>query len=138
VPIRIKDLNKSELIGSVVQSVRIRACHARGRGFESRPDRRKLLRNERLFYFMNCYVYIIELLVDATYYKGFSTDPYRRLEQHNLKLSRYTSIKIPRKLVYLQRFDTKSEALIREKQLKRANSKYILWLINESEFNLLK
>ncbi len=27
--------------GSVVQLVRIRACHARGRGFESRPDRLK-------------------------------------------------------------------------------------------------
>lgn len=27
-------------IGLVVQLVRIRACHARGRGFESRPDRR--------------------------------------------------------------------------------------------------
>lgn len=25
--------------GLVVQLVRIRACHARGRGFESRPDR---------------------------------------------------------------------------------------------------
>ena len=27
--------------GSVVQLVRIRACHARGRGFESRPDRQQ-------------------------------------------------------------------------------------------------
>ena len=27
--------------GSVVQLVRIRACHARGRGFESRPDRKQ-------------------------------------------------------------------------------------------------
>lgn len=27
--------------GLVVQLVRIRACHARGRGFESRPDRKK-------------------------------------------------------------------------------------------------
>jgi hypothetical protein len=28
--------------GLVVQLVRIRACHARGRGFESRPDRKAL------------------------------------------------------------------------------------------------
>ena len=27
--------------GLVVQLVRIRACHARGRGFESRPDRQR-------------------------------------------------------------------------------------------------
>ena len=30
-----------ENIGAVVQLVRIRACHARGRGFESRPHRDK-------------------------------------------------------------------------------------------------
>ncbi len=30
-----------QFLGPVVQLVRIRACHARGRGFESRPDRKK-------------------------------------------------------------------------------------------------
>ncbi len=39
--IRKKDVYLHSLLkqGSVVQLVRIRACHARGRGFESRPDR---------------------------------------------------------------------------------------------------
>ena len=31
--------NDSARLGSVVQLVRIHACHAWGRGFESRPDR---------------------------------------------------------------------------------------------------
>jgi putative endonuclease len=86
---------------------------------------------------MEYYVYIIESLTDGTLYKGFSTDPFKRLEQHNLKLSRYTSRKTPWKLTYIQKLNSKSEALIREKQLKRANSNYIKWLINESVLNIL-
>ncbi len=41
--------------GSVVQLVRIRACHARGRGFESRPDRKKkekILNVSSLFFYL--------------------------------------------------------------------------------------
>ena len=35
--------NANELPGAVVQLVRMRACHARGRGFEPHPHRRKPL-----------------------------------------------------------------------------------------------
>ena len=47
---RLQDKNS----GSVVQLVRIHACHAWGRGFESRPDRQKqkslwFIANQRLF-----------------------------------------------------------------------------------------
>ena len=38
--------------GAVVQLVRISACHAEGRGFESRPHRERLLQQEVAFF---CY-----------------------------------------------------------------------------------
>ncbi len=59
------------------------------------------------------------------------------MEEHNNGLSRYTKNKRPWKLVFLQKFDNKKDALIRENQLKRANKKYIFWIINQ-DCNLLK
>ncbi len=61
---------------------------------------------------MKYYVYIIQSLVDNTYYKGFSLNPYERLEYHNQGESLYTSRKTPWKLVCILAFDTKKEALM--------------------------
>ena len=67
---------------------------------------------------------------DQSYYIGYTTDPDRRLIEHNEGKSRYTSRKIPWTLVYLVRFATKSEALKREKFLKaQRNSQFYETLI---------
>ena len=55
VRIQLKEAERKQKIkqkGPVVQLVRIRACHARGREFESRPDRqlRKASQIVRLFF----------------------------------------------------------------------------------------
>gem|GEM_PF-3389206 len=45
-------LKANYLIDPVVQLVRMPPCHGGGRGFESRPDRKKSSRNRRLFLFI--------------------------------------------------------------------------------------
>ena len=112
-------------------------CHGRGRGFESRPVRKRGCQKQPLFYFMPFFVYIIQSQADHSFYKGFSEDVFKRLEQHNAGESSYTSNKLPWKLVYYEQLSDKRSALIREKNLKKADRSRITALINSNK-NLLK
>ena len=78
---------------------------------------------------MSYFVYIIQFEVYNTFYKGYTQNPEYRLYQYNNGESRYTSNKTQWKLVYLEEFETKREAVIREKQTKRFNSQYLKELI---------
>ena len=82
---------------------------------------------------MSCFVYILYSESSNIYYKGFTENPDKRLWEHNNDLSRYTAGKGPWKIVYLENFPTKKEALIREKKLKRVNSEYLKWLIRQPQ-----
>ena len=53
-------------------------------------------------------VYILQSDVDGTFYKGYTTDLTKRLDEHNAGLSQYTSKKIPWKLVYFERLESKT------------------------------
>jgi putative endonuclease len=68
---------------------------------------------------MSHYVYIIQSLIDFSFYKGYSADPVKRLKQHNEGDCHYSSTKTPWKLVYVELCNSKSEALKREKALKK-------------------
>ena len=83
------------------------------------------------------YVYIIYSATADVYYKGYTQDYLKRVEEHNLNKSRYTSNKGPWVLVFVQQFDNKSDALKREKQLKRQNRAYLTWLFDQ-EINIIK
>jgi len=80
---------------------------------------------------MDHFVYILQSEQSGVYYKGFTSLPIIRLEEHNKGLSRYTANKGPWKMVYLEKMQDKKAALIREKQLKRTNTNYLRWLINQ-------
>jgi len=75
------------------------------------------------------YVYILESLKDGDYYKGVTEDVPKRLSEHNQGLSKFTSTKTPSKLLCSYSFETKREALIEEKRIKRLNRKSINRLI---------
>jgi putative endonuclease len=65
------------------------------------------------------YCYILEC-ADGTFYTGWTTDPKRRLEQHNKGTgSRYTRSRLPVKMVYLEPQPDRATAMKRELAIKR-------------------
>ena len=68
---------------------------------------------------MSFYCYILEC-TDGTYYTGWTTDPERRLKQHNKGTgSRYTRSRLPVKMVYLEPQPDRTTAMKRERAIKR-------------------
>ena len=68
---------------------------------------------------MTCYCYILEC-ADGTYYTGWTTDPERRVKQHNKGIgARYTKTRRPVRLVYLEEQPDKVTALKRELAIKK-------------------
>ena len=65
------------------------------------------------------FAYIL-LCADGSYYCGWTNDVAKRLAAHNAgRVSRYTSNRRPVRLVHLEAFDTREEAMSREWHLKR-------------------
>ena len=72
---------------------------------------------------MSCYCYILEC-ADGTYYTGWTTDPERRVAQHNKGMgARYTRTRMPVKLVYLEPQLNRTTAMKRERAIKALSRK---------------
>jgi putative endonuclease len=79
------------------------------------------------------HIYIIYSIKIDRYYVGYIDDIQWRLERHNAGWGKYTKRGIPWKLVYTESFNTKSETLKREREIKRKKSrKYIEELISHA------
>lgn len=135
---------KAKKIGLVVQLVRIHACHAWGRGFESRPDRYKTLKENSLYgcklrnpqdvsmswgfcllrklLFMKSYtVYINYSEKFDKYYIGQTENFESRILLHNAGLVKSTSPYVPWVNILLLEKASRSEAMALEKKLKNLN-----------------
>ena len=65
------------------------------------------------------YMYVVECR-DGSYYTGYTTDVKKRVAVHNSgKGAKYTRARLPVKLIYVQGFDSKEEAMSAEVLLKR-------------------
>ncbi len=68
---------------------------------------------------MSFYCYIVEC-ADGTYYTGWTVDPEKRVAVHNRgRGARYTRMRGPVKLVYLEELPDRKSAMKRELAIKK-------------------
>jgi len=79
------------------------------------------------------YCYILEC-ADGTFYTGWTHDPTERLRMHNAgRGARYTRIRLPVTLVYIEYHTDRSAAMRREKYIKNLPRSKKLLLIERTE-----
>ena len=84
---------------------------------------------------MSWIVYILRC-ADNTLYTGITTDADRRISEHNKdnkKGARYTRARRPVMLAYQEQCDNRSQASLREHQIKKLARKEKLKLISDSK-----
>jgi putative endonuclease len=72
---------------------------------------------------MGYYVYVLRSEKDDSFYIGHTADLEERIKRHNDGKSSYTKAKGPWKLIYQDLFPTRSEAMKRERKIKRMKSR---------------
>lgn len=79
------------------------------------------------------YTYVLEC-GDGSLYTGWTNNVEKRLEAHNSgKGAKYTKSRRPVRLVYLEEFETKEEAMRREYAIKHMSRKEKLQMIEKSK-----
>ena len=113
----------------VTQLARVTAFQAVGRGFESRLPLGIQFGIYSFVSLLVCtrnsmfYVYILKSQKDGNLYIGQTSNLDQRLQYHNSERIKSTRKRTPLKLVYVEEYPTRGEAMRREKVLKDIKSK---------------
>ncbi|WP_447950795.1 GIY-YIG nuclease family protein [Chryseobacterium koreense] len=75
---------------------------------------------------MPFYVYVIKSKLNGNLYKGQTDNLAKRLSEHNAGYNRSTKAFLPWELVYFEEFETREEALVREKYFKSGSGREFL------------
>jgi putative endonuclease len=79
---------------------------------------------------MQFYVYIL-ICVDGSFYTGYTKNLDERTKLHeNGKGARYTRMHKPKRVAYVELFDSRTKAMKREKAIKKLSHQQKLNLIN--------
>ncbi len=79
---------------------------------------------------MPYYVYVI-LCVDGSFYTGYTKNIDARIKLHESgKGARYTRMHKPQKIAYLELFESRTQAMKREKAIKKLTHQQKLTLVN--------
>ena len=88
--------------------------------------------HNRVFLFMGYFVYILRSLKDFKRYIGMTSRPIgQRVREHNSGLVKSTKNRLPLELIYFENFDTKIEAMQREKFFKSGKGREYLTSIGK-------
>jgi putative endonuclease len=79
-------------------------------------------------------VYILQSLLDSSYYIGYTNNLEKRIFQHNHAKTGYTSKKAPWILVYSEPYEIKSSAIVRERFFKNQKSRDFIKKLISSQF----
>ena len=86
---------------------------------------------------MSYYCYML-LCANGGYYTGWTTDPFRRLKQHNAgRGARYTRMNAPSELVYVEEVADRSAAQKRELEIKLLKHPKKIALVSDASRNIL-
>ena len=111
-------------IGAVPKWLKGKVCKTFIRRFES--DRR--LKHSKKFQMY--YVYILKSMKDNKRYFGYTENIEHRLSEHNAGLVKSTRNRRPLRIIHIEEFESKKEALMREKELKKKKGKDSFRILN--------